>query len=61
MGHLKYRVRQDGAGYVWEVFADDGRPLAKGVEVDSVKARAAALAVGMRELKSSQPAATASQ
>jgi hypothetical protein len=53
MTSLKYRVREDGAGWLWEVFTDDGRTVASGTEVSNSTARAAAVPEGIRALWSS--------
>jgi hypothetical protein len=53
MTSLKYRVRDDGAGWLWEVFTDDGRTVASGTEGSNITARAAAMLEGIRALSSS--------
>jgi hypothetical protein len=47
---LKYHVRLDTTGYVWEVLTDSGTLVVKGYEADLVAARASAMRAGMREL-----------
>jgi hypothetical protein len=53
MASLKYRVREDAAGCLWEVFTDDGRTIASGAEGSDTAARTAAMLEGMRALSSS--------
>jgi hypothetical protein len=53
MTSLKYRVRDDGAVWLWEVFTEDGQTVASGTEGSNVTARAAAMLEGIRALSSS--------
>jgi hypothetical protein len=50
MASLKYRIRDDGVGWRWEVFTDDGQIVASGSEATDTTARVAAMLEGMRAL-----------
>lgn len=45
-------MRQEPAGFIWELLTEDLTIVAKGYEVDAVKARAAAMLVALREMQS---------
>jgi hypothetical protein len=62
MAALKYRVREDDAGWRWEVFTTDGRTVASGHEPSQETARAAAMLQGIRAMSpSADPDAIAAQ
>jgi hypothetical protein len=43
MRPLRYHVRQESTGFAWELLTEDLTIVAKGHEIDAVKARAAAM------------------
>ncbi len=47
---LEYRLRQESTGTSWEVLAE-GHTIAKGHEATAVRARAAAMLAGLREME----------
>ena len=51
MTSLKYRVREVGAGWLWEVFTDERRTVASGTEASNITAKAAAVLEGIRALR----------
>ena len=54
MHSFKYRVREDSARWLWEVFTDDGHILASGSEPTQSTARAAAMLAVIRGKHSSE-------
>jgi hypothetical protein len=48
MVSLKYRIVEDGAGWLWEVFTHDRRKNASGIEASDTMARVAAMQEGIR-------------
>jgi len=48
MGPLRYHIWREGAGFAWDVLAEDLTVVAKGHAVDLVSARVAAMLAILR-------------
>jgi hypothetical protein len=54
---LKFRAVQDGTGWLWDVFTEDGRVIARGIELSQLSAATTAMPVATRGVASLREAA----